>query len=316
MLGFLIIILLISVVFMFVGVRLISDRIVAEAQEKVRNDLNAAREIYLSQLTQINDVVRFTASRFFLREALASGNLELALDELIRIQQEEGLDVLTVTDKYGNVLLRTSNLEQVGDNLGHDDLLHAVLLQEKPIASTTLVASQDLYLESPNLAEQAYFKFIDTPLARDREETEETAGMMMRSIAPIFDEQQNFVGTIYGGVLISRNFEIVDKVKQTVYENVIYEGQDIGTATIFQDDLRISTNVRNEDGSRAIGTRVSEEVYNQVIIQGEPWIDRAYVVNNWYITAYEPIRDITNKIIGILYVGVLEQKYNDIRFIL
>jgi two-component system NtrC family sensor kinase len=136
---------------------------------------------------------------------------------------------------------------------------------------------------------------------------------MLKAVAPIFDAKAKFIGTIYGGILINKNFEIVDKVKHTVYENVIYKGRDIGTATIFQDDLRISTNVRNEDGTRAIGTRVSEEVYNQVIIQGEPWIDRAYVVNDWYITAYEPIRDVYNRIIGILYVGVLEQKYSDIQ---
>ena len=37
------------------------------------------------------------------------------------------------------------------------------------------------------------------------------------------------------------------------------------------------------------------------------------MVNHWYITAYEPVRDITDKIIGILYVGILEQKYLDIR---
>jgi len=312
LLGFLVIIVVMSAVFMFVGVRLISDRIVAEAQEKVRNDLNAAREIYLSQLTHIDDVVRFTAHRFFLRDAITSGNLAAAAVELERIKAAEELDVLTVTDQYGYVLLRTSNPDQVGESQGHVNLLHAVLLREAPVASTTLVSGQDLGLESSELAEQAYFKFIDTPLARDREETEETAGMMLKAVAPIFDDNQKLIGTLYGGVLISRNFEIVDKVKQTVYENVKYEGQDIGTATIFQDDLRISTNVSNADGNRAIGTRVSEEVYNQVIIQGEPWIDRAYVVNNWYITAYEPIRDIYDQIIGILYVGVLEQKYNDI----
>lgn len=295
------------------GVRLISNRIVAEAQEKVRNDLNAAREIYLSKLTHINDVVRFTASRFFLRGALSSGNLDLAKDELLRIKTEEGLDVLTITDKYGYVLLRSSNLDQIGDNQGHDEILHAVLSREKPVAATTLVAAGDLFLESPQLMEQAYIKFIDTPLARYREATEETAGMMLKAAAPIFDDQDNFIGTIYGGIIINRNFEIVDKVKHTVYENVKYKGQDIGTATIFQDDLRISTNVANEDGSRAIGTRVSEDVYNQVFINGKPWIGRAYVVNNWYITAYEPIRDVYDRIIGILYVGVLEQKYNDIQ---
>jgi two-component system NtrC family sensor kinase len=298
---------------MWVGVRLISDRILAEAQEKVRNDLNAAREIYLANLTRVDDVTRFTASRFFLRDALSTGNIDIIKDELSRIKDEEGLDVFTVTDKYGYVLLRTSNPGQVGDNQGRDELVHACLSREKPAVSTIIVSEEDLALESPTLAEQAYFKFIDTPLARVREETEETAGMMIKAVAPIFDDQDNFVGTIYGGKLINRNFEIVDKVKHTVYENVIYKGQDIGTATIFQDDLRISTNVRNEDRTRAIGTRVSEEVYNQVIIQGEPWIDRAYVVNNWYITAYEPIRDFYGRSIGILYVGILEQKYQDIQ---
>jgi two-component system NtrC family sensor kinase len=48
-------------------------------------------------------------------------------------------------------------------------------------------------------------------------------------------------------------------------------------------------------------------------MEGKPWIGRAYVVNDWYITAYEPIRNINNEIIGILYVGELEQKYVDIQ---
>ena len=61
-LTYLLIIVIISAFFMLVGVRLISDRIISEAQDKVRNDLNAAREIYLSELTHINDVVRLTAA--------------------------------------------------------------------------------------------------------------------------------------------------------------------------------------------------------------------------------------------------------------
>ena len=312
--AFILIIVFISAIFMVVGVRIISDRFVAEAQEKVRNDLNTAREIYLGKLTQVNDVVRFTGSRFFLRDALLSGNFDQATDELVRIKEEEGLDVLTVTDKYGYVLLRTGNLALSGDNQGHDKLIRTVLLYEdESVASTVIVSSEDLKMESPQLAEQAYFKYIDTPLALDREETEETAGMMLKAAAPIVDEQHNLIGVVYGGVLLNRNYEIVDKVKQTVYNDFVYKGQDIGTATIFQDDVRISTNVKNEDGSRAIGTRVTEEVYNKVVNKGERWIDRAYVVNNWFITAYEPIYDAYNRIVGILYVGVLEQKYLDIR---
>ena len=65
-LSFLLIITVISITFMIVGIQLIGNRIVAEAQEKVRNDLNAAREIYLGELRHIDDVVHLTADRFFL----------------------------------------------------------------------------------------------------------------------------------------------------------------------------------------------------------------------------------------------------------
>lgn len=312
-LSFLLIIVIISVVFMVVGVQLISNRIVSEAQEKVRHDLNAAREIYLSKLCHINDVVRLTANRFFLEEAILSGNFDAAKFELLRIINKEELDVLTITDASGRVLIRTSNLSLSGDDQSEDDLVKVVLDSQRPIASTSIVNADDIRKDSPLLAELAYFKFIDTPMARVRDDTEETAGMMMKAAAPIFDDHNHLIGVIYGGTLLNRNFEIVDKIKQTVFEDVKYKGQDVGTATIFQDDVRISTNVENEDGSRAIRTRVTEEVYDQVVINGKPWIGRAYVVNNWYITAYEPIRDVYDRIIGILYVGVLEQKYLDIK---
>ena len=110
--------------------------------------------------------------------------------------------------------------------------------------------------------------------------------------APILDDQNNLLGVIYGGVLLNRNFEIVDKIKQTVFQGVQYDGKELGTATIFQDDVRISTNVRNQDGSRAWGRASRKTSINQVVQAGQPWIGRAYVVNAWYITAYEPIRNL------------------------
>ena len=90
-----------------------------------------------------------------------------------------------------------------------------------------------------------------------------------------------------------------------------YKGKDIGTATIFQGDLRISTNVQTKDGARAIGTRVSAQVNEQVLDKGLPWVAQAFVVNAWYKTAYEPIKDVDGKTIGILYVGILEQPFVD-----
>lgn len=312
-LSFLLIIAVTSIVFVAAGIQLIGSRVVAEAQERVRLDLNSAREIYLSKLAHVNDVVRLTADRYHLRDAVSAGDLQPIVGELQQIEQKEGLDVLTVTDRSGRVLLRTSNVSLAGDDKSQDGFVQAVLDKKEAVASTSIISAQDLQKESPTLAEQAYFKFIETPRARVRPDTEETSGMMLRAAAPILDDQNNLIGVLYGGVLLNRNFEIVDKIKQTVFQSVQYDGKELGTATIFQDDVRISTNVRNLDGTRALGTRVSEDVYNQVIKKGQPWIGRAFVVNAWYMTAYEPIRNINNDIIGILYVGVLEQKYVDIR---
>lgn len=71
--------------------------------------------------------------------------------------------------------------------------------------------------------------------------------------------------------------------------------------------------MKNEDGQRAIGTRVSKEVNQAVLREGKTWVDRAFVVNNWYISAYEPIKNINEEIVGILYVGMLEKPYIDLR---
>ena len=83
--------------------------------------------------------------------------------------------------------------------------------------------------------------------------------------------------------------------------------------TVFMNDLRISTNVKESDGSRAIGTRISIPVYDTVLQNESKFFGRAFVVNDWYITAYEPISDINGKVIGILYVGTPEAPFMEIK---
>ena len=312
-LSFLSIILLSSVIFSLVGIQIINNRIIEEAQERVRNDLNAAREIYQDRLDRVTDAVKFTAARLFMGDILRGDLRQEYLDELVRFKNSEALDVLTITDNTGRVVLRVNNPTLSGDDQSQDEIVNAVLRTKAPASGTTIVSFEKLQRESPALAQQAYFKFVDTPMARPRPETESTSGMMLKSAAPIFDTQGHLIGVVCGGVLLNRNYDIVDKIKQTVFQGAVYNGKDIGTATIFQDDVRVSTNVKDNSGNRAIGTRIAKNVYDQVMVKQEPWIGRAYVVTDWYITAYEPIRSINNKIIGILYVGILEQKYTDIK---
>jgi methyl-accepting chemotaxis protein len=98
------------------------------------------------------------------------------------------------------------------------------------------------------------------------------------------------------------------------------------TCTIFQrmnsdgDMLRVATNVLKEDGSRAIGTYIPavnpDGKPNPVIstvVKGQTFNGRAYVVNKWYITAYEPIFDMENNIVGVLYVGIPQESAQSLR---
>ena len=311
--SFLIISILSNLVFTIAGITFTGNRIIAQAQEMVRTDLNSAREIFSGELRHIQDVVQLTARRPIIQDIFNYGvnhTIQLNLEDE---KQSENLDILTVVDKTGKVLLRTNFPYKTGDNIAQQELIKSSLETQETTASTTLVPVDFLTNESLRLAAQAHFNFIDTPMARPRTDTEETTGMLLAVATPVFDSNDILIGSLFGAILLNRSYTIVDTIKQTVFQGMMYKGTDIGTATIFQDDVRISTNVMTQEGTRAIGTRVTEAVYDQVVEKGLPWIDRAYVVNNWYITAYEPIRDISNQVIGILYVGILEEKYTDLR---
>jgi len=86
-----------------------------------------------------------------------------------------------------------------------------------------------------------------------------------------------------------------------------------GTCTIFQRIegnrlLRTSTNVIGKQGKRGIGTYIPEDSpVTRAILDGLPYKGRAFVVDDWYITAYEPLKGKDGSVIGALYVGVKEQ---------
>ena len=311
--NFLAVIMICGLVATLMGTRLIGTGVIRQAQDKVRNDLNSAREIYRQESEDLKDTVRLTALRFFIKDALLNNDMTTLIEELRSIRKVESFDILTLTDFSGRVLVRLRNPSISGDSQAEDDLVSRVLSTGEAIAATVIVPEEELRKEGADLVEQACIEFIPTVKAKPTLETRQTSGMMMKAGAPIRGYDGSLLGVLYAGKLLNRNYKIVDKVKDTVYQAVKYEGKDIGTATIFQGDLRISTNVRRGDGTRAIGTRVSEEVYEQVLVKGLPWIDRAFVVNNWYIAAYEPIRDMKDEIVGILYVGILEEKFIDMR---
>jgi two-component system NtrC family sensor kinase len=287
---------------------LITDQIIFEAQERVKEHLNTARWVYESKIRDIDRTIHWTSIRHVLKQGIKEKNLSPIRDELSGLMVEEGLDFLTLTDRKGMVIFRFHNPKVSGDSLTHDPFVKGAL-GNKAISGTQILSREELSKEGESLAQKATLRLVPTPKAKPIDKVEETSGMVLKSAYPVIDFNGDLLGVLTGGVLLNRNYEIVDRIKNIVFKDAKYKGKEIGTATIFFGDLRISTNVIDKEGNRAIGTRAMKEVQEQVLEKGQPWIQRAFVVDDWYITAYEPIRDVQDKIIGILYVGLLESKY-------
>jgi two-component system NtrC family sensor kinase len=313
MLAFLAMILLLSATFSGVAVFFIGNRVLAEAEHRVESDLNAAQEMYNAYSTRLFDLVRLSAGRSNLRNVLLDGQVQQAYGEVLSTMLDEDLDFLTLTDAQGTVLLRAGNVGVVGDSQAGDALVAAALRTGEAVVGTAVFTPARLTLEGPALASTARIDLVETRGARPLAETVETDGLVLMAAAPVVDYAGKPIGVMYGGLLLNRRFEIVDKIKGTLFRGVQYEGADIGTATLFLDDVRVATNVLSKDGSRAVGTRVSAEVYEQVVVRGERWLGRAYVVNDWYVTGYAPLHTVDGAVVGMIYVGLLERPYSDLK---
>ena len=109
------------------------------------------------------------------------------------------------------------------------------------------------------------------------------------------------------GVVVSKTTNLVDYITKMIG----------GTVTIFQiipqGILRVSTSVKKLDGTRAIGTYIpSDSPVYKTIMRGETFKGRAFVVTDWYITAYKPIYQGSD-IIGVIYVGVKQSDMTILR---
>jgi two-component system NtrC family sensor kinase len=301
---------------LIVGGRLLNRSVLNEATNRIRLDLNAAREIYNNVETRLRLALQIAGQEDTCLQAVRLRDRAYIGSRLNMLAREIHLDFAGLVDPDGATLVRLSSAqkpEAEGTLPGPANPAALLCLERKTTVSGTVIMDrQTLAAEDPALAERARIELIPTPRAAPRAETVETSGMTICCAVPLF-EGHTLIGALYGGVLLNRSTQIVDRVRETVFRAEVYRGRSIGTATIFFQDLRIATNVMTARGERAIGTRVSEEVRDKVLGEGKPWTNRAFVVNDWYITAYEPIVDIYQQRVGILYVGVLESRYVDIR---
>lgn len=310
--GFAFLVLVFALVSAFFSIQIIKNRVIAEAQTRVFQDLNTSKAIVQSQLKEIETVLRISVTRQTFVDSLTENNwpnpeVQNRL-EVMRVALN--LDFLTMVDADGRVVSRSAPPYNTGDfKLGRVAITRA--LEGQGVTSLELFSPQELEQEQFGLSEKAFIVLEETPHARPSPKTEENRGMVFFSSVPV-KSGGRVVGALYGGRLINKDTKLVDHIQSTVFQNKMVQGLPSGSVTIFLNDARIATTVRLSNGNRAVGTRVSKDVADKVLDNRQVWEGRAFVVKDWYLTAYDPIVDSQDEVIGMIYMGLLESPFTSL----
>ncbi|MGH1412560.1 MAG: sensor histidine kinase [Pelagimonas sp.] len=287
--------------------------------------------IVLMPLLLLLGMTRWSADYDKVLIANVESDLRIAEQYLARLMTETGTDLLSVAEstEFSTLLDRKITAQNAYFNAKRDalelDFLYFIPRAETEDAASKwpviraalngmantqidIFTGSDLDAFSSGLATQARIDLIDTEAASPTDRTIEDRGMVVHSASPVMIP--GHTGVLVGGILLNRNLQFIDTINALVYLNAITGGERQGTATLFLDDVRVSTNVRLFEDVRALGTRVSGAVRNKVLDEGQTWLARAFVVNDWYISGYLPLKDSFGRRVGMLYVGFLEAPFS------
>ena len=131
---------------------LVTNQIISEAQERVKEHLSTARWVYESKARDIDRTIRWTSIRHVLKRGLKERDISPIKDELLGLMEEEGLNFMTLVDRKGTVLYRFHNFKASGDSLINDPFIK-VALGKKGISGTQVLSGDELLREGENLAQ-------------------------------------------------------------------------------------------------------------------------------------------------------------------
>jgi len=263
---------------------------------KVRSDLAVARGYFDQVVAEVGGGTEAVAASHALLKAL-QGRDPAALARLLERQRAQlGLDFLVTVPAHQPALLNSQAFASVRG------------------ARVAIVEGGEFARLAPHLGNRVGIPLIPTLNAAPSERQVEDRALVVLARAEVMDDDGRVIALVGGGVLLNQNLPFIDHINRIVYPDGALPFGSQGTATLFMDDVRITTNVRLFQDERAIGTRVSQAVSDAVLRRGSTWLDRAFVVDDWYVSGYEPLVDGAGQRVGMLYVGYLEQPFRLVKY--
>lgn len=282
---------------------------------KIHSDLAVASGYFSQVQAQVGTATRSVAQSHTLHRALASADLAAVQRVLLQAQQTQTLDFVNLYDASGALL--TASWYDKDSTLPLFNKDKRSFFLEEPGGDYNQLQRLDqsrLLALAPHLGARLNITLVPTRNAAATERTHEDRALLMRASAAVYGDDGRVLGWLQAGTLLNQNLPFIDHVNAIVYPEGSLPLGSKGTATLFLDDVRITTNVRLFQDQRAIGTRVSKAVRDAVLGRGQTWLDRAFVVNDWYVSAYQPLLSAQQERIGMLYVGYLETPFRNVKY--
>ncbi|MDR7150564.1 signal transduction histidine kinase [Hydrogenophaga palleronii] len=287
---------------------------------KVRSDLAVARGYFDRVLVEVGSGTQGVAGSLALYTALQASQTSTTdlTRQLAASREQLGLDFLMLYSPEGQPIASADTTGNAVASPMPAALAELLAHPAKPSASHSarlMLLDHDTVAQlAPHLLSRLRIALVSTRNAAPTARNIEDRAMVMLSAMPVTDSAGRTIALLAGGLLLNQNLGFIDHINSIVYPDGSLPFDSQGTATLFLDDVRITTNVRLFQDQRAIGTRVSQTVRDTVLGGGNTWLDRAFVVNDWYVSAYEPLLDARDRRIGMLYVGYLEAPFRMVRY--
>ncbi len=262
---------------------------------------HALRQIELDYSAVLQRLGESPAFRRMLQQHDATG-LQQELQDLVH---EEGFSFVHLTDEVGHWLYETHRDARQSSK---PSPLTDRALRGRLAVALEVFAPEDLAREGAGLLQQVRTPFGQTG-AESRGRLFEERALVLRTVYPVKDVHGKVLAFLDGGVVLNANSSLIENLRARVYGAGTLPEGGLGAVAILLNNVRVATDFSLSGKHKALGTRVSQEIRNLVVGEGNTVVTRDYIGGDWYISAYEPLFDVDGQGVAILQTGFLQEPF-------
>ncbi|HQG91049.1 MAG TPA: cache domain-containing protein [Acidobacteriota bacterium] len=284
---------------------IVTQKTLDESLGKIRANSDIATTQYAQRMNEIKENTKLLAINALQYDFIttinpaaappaAAGQSDLerrkAINVLEIVKQQLRIDYLTLTDGRGRVLYRVNNPNQRNDDLAAmDPMLREALSNRKVVYGSVKLPIDYMSQEK-----------LEDALTVGTQKKQIEAALGMEVVVPLIMGEE-VRGALVAGDVLNNDNQLVDQLKQMVYK----ENIEAGSATLYLGETAVASSRSGATG-RGVGETITQEIFNYVLNQGKEFIGTETIGEISYVSAYVPIKDISNQIIGIYSVSVRE----------